>query len=83
MRSQKNGFTHLYKFLTNFYSRIRAADVAADMPLTCRCHTADVAADNAADVALSEHPESRNFSPTPVLIWLQKLASQKRSWGFA
>ena len=83
MNSQKKELSQLHKILTIFCTKNRAAHVAAHAPPTCRLRSAPVAAYAAAHVAIPERPESGNFSPAPVLIWLQKLAPQKRSWGLA
>jgi hypothetical protein len=83
MSRQKSELAQLYKILTNFCSIFYAADVDADTPLTCRCHNADVAADIAADVDFPERPESRLFNPGLMPGYRQKIAPQKRSWGFA
>ena len=57
MLEHKYVLLKLHEFLTFFGAKNRAADVAADTPLTCRRRTADVAADVAADVVPSERPE--------------------------
>ena len=63
MRSHKIVLINLHQFSTYFGAKNRAADVAADMPLTCRRRTADIAADVAADVVPSERTESVFTAP--------------------
>ena len=53
MRSYKKVLKNLHEISTYFGAKNRAADVAADTPLTCRRRTADIAADVAADTPLT------------------------------
>jgi hypothetical protein len=82
MRSYKKVIKFLHEISTYFGAKNRAADVAADMPLTCRRRTADVAADIAADVAFSERPESDFSDPIHMIAYPRNIAPQKRSWRF-
>jgi len=83
MNRLKIALNYLHQFRAYFFEKNCAADVAADLPLTCRWRAADIAADAAADVRLPERPES--VFPTPIHIIvasLQNIAPQKRSWRF-
>jgi hypothetical protein len=74
MRSYKIVLTNLHHFLTFLGAKYRAADVAADMPPTHRRHTADIAADAAADVEYSERSESDFPAPTHMIAYPQNIA---------
>jgi hypothetical protein len=71
MSKYKTVLQNLVEISTFPEVKIRAADVAADVPLTCRCHTADVAADFAADVRIPEQPESLFLSIIHSVAWRQ------------
>jgi len=58
MPEPKNEVHNLHEILTFLDAKFRAADAAADVPHTCRRRSADYAADVAADIRFSEHPES-------------------------
>ena len=79
MRSYKKVLKNLHEISTYFGAKNRAADVAADTPLTCRRRTADIAADVAADVAFSERPESDFSDPIHMIAYPRNIAPQKRS----
>ncbi len=82
MRSYKIVLINLHQFSTYLGAENRAADVAADMPLTCRRRSADIAADVAADVVPSEHPEIAFTAPIHMVAYPRNIAPQKRSWRF-
>ena len=82
MRSYKNVLINLHQFPTYFGDKNRAADAAADVPQTHRRHTADVAADIAADVGFSKRPESDFSVPIHMIAYPRNIAPQKRSWRF-
>ncbi len=63
MRSHKIVLINLHQFPTYFGVKNCAADTAADVPPPCRRHTADVAADAAADAVPSERPEIAFTAP--------------------
>jgi len=79
MRSYKKVLKNLHEISTYFGAKNRAADVAADTPLTCRRRTADIATDVAADVAFSERPESDFSDPIHMIAYPRNIAPQKRS----
>lgn len=82
MHSYKKVLIHLHQLPTYLGAKKRAADVAADMTLTCRRRSADIAAVVAADVGFSERPESDFSDPIHMIAYLRNIAPQKRSWRF-
>jgi len=82
MRSHKIVLINLHQFSTYFVAKNRAADVAADTPLTCRRRSADIAADVAADVVPSERPENAFTAPIHMIAYPRIITPQKRSWRF-
>ena len=83
MSRQKSEFAQLHKILTNFRTKLPAACIAACAPLAVRLHTACTSACIAACVVVSNRSESRCFNPGLMPGYRQKIAPQKRSWGFA
>jgi len=82
MRNQKIVLINLHEISTYLGAKYRAADAAADVPPTCRRHTAAVAAATAADDVLSERRESDYFGPIHMIAYPRNIAPQKRSWRF-
>ena len=82
MHKYKIILLNLHEISTYLGVKIRAADVAADMPLTCRRRSADIAADVAADVVPSERSENAFPAPILMIAYPQNIAPQKRSWRF-
>ena len=82
MNSGRNELAHVHQFSTYLGVKNRAADVAADMPLTCRRRTADIAADVAADVAPPRSKESVFSDPIHMIAYPPNIAPQKASWRF-
>lgn len=75
MPEPKNELHHLHKILTFLNANFCAADAAADVPQTCRRHSADVAADVAADVQFPQWPESLFATISHSTAWQQILVA--------